>query len=245
VGALPLDPTAVGALPLRPFTVWLCAGSELPERVCSFDNIADYWRTMNRLPTPTGLRRRAHTPSERGRGIWDPTLEHLIHIFAQDPNDPSREIAPTWEDPSNKGGTRWFFSIAPDRQGRDILAAGPAGEPIEHSDSDEEDGGCEYLTVADQVWHNLCLELVRGALDPQRIVAGIIYSLREKYGRYSVWLVAQAPADAILALGMRLQESLKLEVDLECQAHGAGYDVPYIHRLPAKGGAKPPAGRRG
>jgi hypothetical protein len=58
-----------------------------PQRGRSFDNIAEYWRTINSFPTPSKL-----------------IVDCNMWIFQS-------STEPTWEHPDNVRGGRWTFSI--------------------------------------------------------------------------------------------------------------------------------------
>lgn len=95
-------------------------------------------------------------------------------------------IRPEWEDPANKFGGKWVVTMS-----------------IE--DDMEED--CE------KAWLNLNLHLISGQLqkDERQIINGIVFSIRDKHLRLSIWCSVAKDRDLLLRIGKKIKEICGLE----------------------------------
>jgi len=89
-------------------------------------------------------------------------------------------IRPEWEDPENKNGGKWVITM-----------------PIE--DDLEED--CE------RAWLQLILHLISGQLPKEQrdVINGIVFSIRYKHMRLSIWISVSKEINLLQAIGVKLR----------------------------------------
>jgi translation initiation factor 4E len=169
----------------RCWTIWANGPSKqrkisTPLRVLiKFNAIESMWKCLNNLPKPDEI-----------------VDDGNIYIFQDG-------ITPTWEDPANKDGGRWMFSI-------------PVGD----------------LSVAN-IWQNLYLNLFGELLEPSNKtfeISGIILARRRNYTRFSIWTKNKFNSEAILHIGNIIKAELPKNIALEYQDHNSSFEV-YRHKL--------------
>ena len=95
-------------------------------------------------------------------------------------------IRPEWEDPENKHGGKWVVTM-----------------PIE--DDLEED--CETA------WCQLILHLISGQFPKaqRNVINGIVFSIRDRFLRISVWCSVSKEVDLLQNIGYKLREITQLD----------------------------------
>jgi translation initiation factor 4E len=95
-------------------------------------------------------------------------------------------IRPEWEDPENKHGGKWVITM-----------------PIE--DDLEED--CE------RAWLQLILHVISGQFTKEQraVINGIVFSIRDKHFRLSVWVSVSKEIALLQGIGYRLREITQLD----------------------------------
>ena len=95
-------------------------------------------------------------------------------------------IRPEWEDPENKHGGKWVVTM-----------------PIE--DDLEED--CE------NAWCQLILHLISGQFpkEQRNVINGIVFSIRDRFLRISVWCSVSKEIALLQAIGYKLREITELD----------------------------------
>lgn len=95
-------------------------------------------------------------------------------------------VRPEWEDPANKLGGKWVVTL-----------------PI--ADDMEED--CE------KAWLNLILHLISGQFtkEQRQVVNGIVFSMRDRHLRISVWCSISKDAALLRSIGVRIKEICEFE----------------------------------
>ena len=95
-------------------------------------------------------------------------------------------IRPEWEDPENKLGGKWVVTM-----------------PIE--DDLEED--------SERAWLNLILHLIAGQFprDQLAVINGLVFSIRDKHMRISIWTSVSKETALLQAIGHRLREISQID----------------------------------
>ena len=95
-------------------------------------------------------------------------------------------IRPEWEDPANKLGGKWVVTLLVE-------------------DDMEED--CE------KAWLNLILHLISGQLPKtyREVINGIVFSVRDKHLRLSIWCSVSKDRELLLNIGKKLKEICEFE----------------------------------
>ena len=101
-------------------------------------------------------------------------------------------IRPEWEDPANKHGGKWVVTM-----------------PIEDAMEEE----CE------KAWLNLLLHTIGGLFDydQRKIINGVVFSIRDKHLRISLWCSVGGDENIALIrkIGLKLKEICKLDSKLK------------------------------
>lgn len=110
-------------------------------------------------------------------------------------------IKPEWEDPKNNDGGKWVITLP--------LEAAIANEGLEDS--------CEYA------WNNIIYMMIGANIDQELydIINGIIYSIRDKHHRISVWVSDNSEPSLLKKIGAKIREVSKFDKEhvLEYQVH--------------------------
>ena len=95
-------------------------------------------------------------------------------------------IRPEWEDPYNKNGGKWVVTM-----------------PIE--DDLEED--CE------RAWLQLILHLISGQFpkEQRKVINGLVFSIRDKHMRLSIWCSVSKDIPLLQAIGYKLRTISQLD----------------------------------
>ena len=101
-------------------------------------------------------------------------------------------IRPEWEDPANKNGGKWVVTM-----------------PIEDAMEEE----CE------KAWLNLLLTLIGGLFeyDHRKVINGVVFSIRDKHLRLSLWLSVgdDESIPLIRKIGLKMKEICRLDGKLK------------------------------
>ena len=110
-------------------------------------------------------------------------------------------IRPEWEDPANKEGGKWVVTL-----------------PIE-DDMEEE---------VDKAWLQLLLHVIGGVFEKKErdIVNGMIFSIRDKHLRISLWCNSSTENESLLTIGKKFKQLSNLD-----EKYKFGYQ---IHRKALK-----------
>ena len=95
-------------------------------------------------------------------------------------------IRPEWEDPANKLGGKWVVTM---------------------SIEDDMEEACE------RAWLNLILFSISGQFhkEQRQVINGIVFSIRDKHLRLSVWCSVSKNKDLLIQIGRKLKEVCQLE----------------------------------
>jgi len=136
-----------------------------------FDTPAKFWQVFNNVKPSSQL-----------------SLQCNYHIFKEG-------IEPMWEDPQNKDGGKWVFTI----QKKD-----------------------PRTNRVDEWWLLTCLALIGEATDSNGdMVCGAVVSIRKHQDRIALWLKTDDP-DVVSKIGARWKKALDVPNKIKYQVHRDG-----------------------
>lgn len=110
-------------------------------------------------------------------------------------------IKPEWEDPKNNDGGKWVVTL-----------------PLSSSD-----GNTDYENALEYAWNHIIYMMIGADIEQELydIINGIIYSIRDKHHRISVWLSDNSEPSLLKKIGDKIREVSKLNKEhaLEYQVH--------------------------
>jgi len=95
-------------------------------------------------------------------------------------------IRPEWEDPANKLGGKWVVTI-------------PTADDMEED--------------CDKAWLQLILHLIGGQLtrELRTVINGVVFSVRDKHLRISIWCSVSKDVKLLRTLGMKIKEICSMD----------------------------------
>jgi translation initiation factor 4E len=162
---------------MKPGQEWL----DNVKKTGTFDSPASFWSMYNNLKPPCKL-----------------SIGCNYHLFKEG-------VEPMWEDPANKNGGKWVFTIA------------------------KKDPKSRRL---DEWWLFTCLALIGETIDPDGdLVCGAVVSIRKQQDRIALWLKTD-DGDIASKIGARWKKAIAIPNRLKYQVHRDGkYDASYTKLL--------------
>jgi translation initiation factor 4E len=219
---------------------------DLTKNIVTITTVQDFWRYFMHLPQPSQILGESKK-IVRQDSVDGPTHNLAALMFFKE------NIRPEWEDPANRKGGHFQFTLQLDR-------SRPQKEGLPPT---TKEGGSAWLAQADEYWNNIVLGLIGGGLDSTDFVTGIRLvdkvKLPGKAGgrpvghiRIEVWFREASDQAKISALKEALETHMKCRMDgtvgadmfngyrLDMRSHE---ETSHNHEEKKQGGKKPQAKR--